>query len=155
MTRVLTHFTDYDGNEYVVLDDPDDDDDDLRNAPPSRAQPARAQSVPTPRNPRAVPVRSAPRTRQPQAKPVQLVKTNDTMAAKTAKVLDFVEVFTDGVAELIPLPDKPPPPTGEVATDMFNQNEHRQALHAHRVLTSRIKTSGRVLSKVFRLLMDE
>lgn len=164
MSRVIAQFTDDDGYDYVVLDDLDDDDD-PRNAPPRRYHPSRQQQSsssaprPAPRSARAVPLQTtqgAPR-RHHRSESVQMLPTRQPMTPKTAKVLDFVEVFTDGVAELIPLPDKPPPPTGETptATDIHNQNEHREALHAHRVLTSRIRTSGRVISKVFRLLLDD
>lgn len=142
----VTTFVDEDGTEYALLDDPEE----VRNAPPSRHTPPSAASVPA-RRTRAVPI-ARPRSQAPAHR---LVRVDDPMPAKTAKVLEFIEVFTDGVAELIPLPDKPPMPTGEVAVDLHNQNEHRQALHAHRVLTSRIRASGRVLSKVFRLLLEE
>src|SRR5690606_18127278 len=130
MSRVIGQFSDDYGNEYVLLDDPDDD---LRNAPPvRRTEPAR-RPAPAPRAPRAVPVQTvpasgqgAPMARVPQAQPVQILQardavSRDAMIAKTAKVLDFVELFTDGVAELIPLPDRPPRPTGELPVDLYNQ----------------------------------
>jgi hypothetical protein len=79
----------------------------------------------------------------------------NAISIPTGKVLRFVEVLGETVAELIPLPDVPPEPTGSLDVDLRNQNEHRQALHAHRVLTSRVRTAGRVVGKVIRLLTQE
>jgi hypothetical protein len=78
----------------------------------------------------------------------------DAVTIKADKLVTILEMAGETPAELLPLPEPPPTPTGDLTIDLQNQTAHRQALHAHRVLQSRIRTGGRLLSKVCRLLMD-
>lgn len=176
MQEILAEWADDEGNEYVLLSDPPDDGHDPRNA--RRARPGSpggymgglngriARRPPRPQhggNQGAPPVRqptshapSYPGHASHPARPqVHIVQAPGTIRIQTGKVLKFVEVLGETVAELIPLPEPPPRPTGSLDVDLQNQNEHRQALHAHRVLSSRIKTGSRVAAKIIRLLTEE
>jgi hypothetical protein len=171
MQEILAEWADDEGNEYLLLSDPPGDGYDPRNAVPrprpgSPGSPGEVHGRVVRRTPRpsqgiqgTPPVRQptsqAPRQAlQPRAQ-VHIVQAPGAISIPTGKVLRFVEVLGETVAELIPLPDAPPPPTGRLEMDLQNQNEHRQALHAHRVLTSRVRTGGRVIAKVMRLLTQE
>lgn len=171
MQEILAEWADDEGNEYVLLSDPPDDGHDPRNARrPRPANPASMgglngriarrpprpqhgpQGAPPPRHPTSPAPSHTPQPTRPQ---VHIVQAPGTIRIQTGKVLKFVEVLGETVAELIPLPELPPTPTGSADVDLQNQNEHRQALHAHRVLTSRIRTGGRVVTKIIRLLTEE
>jgi hypothetical protein len=172
MQEILAEWADDEGNEYLLLSDPPDDGYDPRNAAP-RPRPGNPgsdvhgrvvrrtprpqqgnQGAPPPRQPTSQAPVPRPASHPPRAQ-VHIMQAPNAISIPTGKVLRFVEVLGETVAELIPLPDVPPEPTGSLDVDLRNQNEHRQALHAHRVLTSRVRTAGRVVGKVIRLLTQE
>ena len=64
-----------------------------------------------------------------------------------------VTLAADGIAAFMPLPDPPPPLVDDGGPiDITNQNEHRHALAAHDKTTNRIRTGGRILGGVLRLM---
>ncbi len=170
MAEILAEFEDSDGTAYLVLSDPDEGGD-LRNARGgqkggkggrgTRGRVVRVEDRDSSGRPGRPSRRPRDRDRdddhdrgEPVRQQLQIIRADDSVTIKTGKVLKFLEVVSDGVAELIPLPDQPPEPTGQVDVDLRNQNEHRHALHAHRVLTSRVRASGRMMSKIFQLLLE-
>lgn len=64
---------------------------------------------------------------------------------------DGTSLVADGVAAILPLP-LPPESVGDCDTDLANQNEHRQALAAHTKTGQRIRTGGRILGGLLKLL---
>lgn len=152
MSDTLAEYEDEDGTEYVVLDDPEYPDEEPRNAR-RRTSSSRGRRPPPRRRERGRLVRvDRGRTQNTPAAPV--AQQPEAVTVKTKKVLQFIEVAADGMAELVPLPQPPPAPIGDAQTDLQNQNVHRHSLHSHRVLTNRIRTGGRVLTRVFELLLD-
>lgn len=64
---------------------------------------------------------------------------------------DGTTLVADGVAAILPLP-LPPEAAGDCHIDLANQNEHRQALAMHTKTTQRIRTGGRILGGLLKLL---
>jgi hypothetical protein len=183
MSRIIGEFEDRDGNPFHVLDTGEDwheeDADDLRNATRrgrrrSGGRDHRAdRDYPSDRyedddRPADRPAArsAAPRPRTQVTRPAVPVAARGNRAAahdedapdavtiKADKLVTILEMAGETAAELLPLPEPPPTPTGDLTIDLQNQTAHRQALHANRVLQSRIRTGGSLLSKVCRLLLD-
>ncbi|MCG8419729.1 MAG: hypothetical protein MJE77_17490 [Proteobacteria bacterium] len=68
---------------------------------------------------------------------------------------DGVTLIADAVAAFLPLPSSPPEPTGDEVLDRTNQNEHRHAIASHDKMTQRIRTGGRVLGGLLKLVLRQ